>query len=126
MHCTQGCFWDCKRKGRHEGPTHLKRGPENHHWRGGRIERKGYIHIYAPDHHSIKGRGTQRKYVLEHRIVMEEMLGRPLKPNETVHHMNGITDDNRPENLELWGYQPAGQRVGEGKHCATCTCDDHT
>jgi hypothetical protein len=39
---------------------------------------------------------------LDHRIVMEQMLGRPLEPFENVHHINGRRDDNRLENLELW------------------------
>lgn len=125
-HCTKQCYWECRGEGGHDNTDRIKRGSENHHWKGGKVKRKGYVLLYAPDHHSINGRGTKRKYVFEHRIVMEGLLGRPLRRNETVHHINGITDDNRPENLELWGYQPPGQRVGEGRHCATCTCDTHT
>lgn len=52
------------------------------------------------------------KYQSEHRVFMEEHIGRPLQTDETVHHINGVRDDNRLENLELWtSSHPAGQRV---------------
>jgi hypothetical protein len=55
--------------------------------------------------------GGRTKKIAEHRLVMEQQLGRPLWPWENVHHRNGRRADNRPANLELWiTPQPAGQR----------------
>ena len=84
-------------------------------WRGGasswnyveKTYRNGYVFIKVPNHpRAHNGR------VREHIVVMEEYLGRYLLDHEQVHHINGIRDDNRIENLELWSKsQPAGTRV---------------
>lgn len=90
----------------------------------------GYIWRMVPSDHPcgviVGARDSARRYVLEHRVVMEEQLGRYLDPRERVHHKNGIRDDNRPENLELWTLDhkdPAGVRVSDMQHCPTCTCN---
>ena len=51
-------------------------------------------------------------HIYEHRLVMEQKVGRALRSDERVHHINGDRSDNRVENLELWSSShPAGQRV---------------
>jgi hypothetical protein len=86
------------------------RGAGNPAWKGGRLVVNGYVEIYAPNHPMANRAGK----VKEHRLVMEQMIGRPLLKTESVHHKNGIRHDNRPENLELWArVQPSGQRVSD-------------
>lgn len=86
-----------------------RRGAGGGNYKGGRIsDGRGYIRLLYPEHSNAGSDG----YVLEHRKVMSEILGRALANNENVHHINGVRDDNRPENLELWAEdQPSGQRV---------------
>jgi hypothetical protein len=105
-------FQDCDRPARCKN---LCTGHYNQQWKGvpltplrrkgpdgeGTIDPEGYRRI------TING-----KKVAEHRYVMEQNLGRELLSHEEVHHKNGVRDDNRIENLELWSKrQPKGQRV---------------
>lgn len=79
--------------------------PEGHKY----VDRNGYVQLKKDG--QIKA---------EHRVVMEEMLGRKLISGESVHHKNGIRHDNRPENLELWvGPVRYGQRAID-IYCPQC------
>ena len=121
-HCT---FPDCTRKHQSGGlcsghNTQRRRGqplrplgpwgrPPNPEGRW--IDPKGYVYVRCPveNHPNAKSR---KGWIAEHVWVMTQMLGRPLRPGETVHHRNLIKGDNRPSNLELWtSHQPKGARV---------------
>jgi hypothetical protein len=86
-------------------PIYVKpKGSDHHSWKGGRIKEKGYVRVWVDASHpfyemSVALGGSH--YILEHRLVMAQHLGRPLASFETVHHKNGIEDDNRIENLQL-------------------------
>lgn len=67
-------------------------------WKGGKLtDNRGYVRIFNPKHPNK----TIYGYVLEHRLIMEKKIGRYLKKEEVVHHINGIKNDNRIKNLRL-------------------------
>lgn len=87
------CSWKCYVKSGFSSKSQLRE--KNYNWKGGRTKSSGYILIKKRDHPSANKMG----YVPEHRLIMEGYLGRKLKPYEFIHHINGIRDDNRIENL---------------------------
>ena len=67
-------------------------------WKGGRVKMGKYWYLYKPEHpFAMHG----KRYVAEHRLVMEGLVGRYLLANEDVHHLDGDTDNNAPINLHL-------------------------
>ncbi len=76
-----------------------KEGEKHYAWKGRLIDKDGYVLIHTKGHPNAR---KHTPYIFEHRLVMEEFLGRFLAPNEVVHHINGLKDDNRIENLQLF------------------------
>jgi hypothetical protein len=91
---NKGLVWD-RMKG-NKNPAY--RGGRTLLWSGRKPNFKRYWAILMPEHHEANGKG----YVKEHRYIMELYLGRKLKREEVVHHINSDTMDNRIENLELY------------------------
>ncbi len=76
-----------------------KKGILNPNWKGGKLVRiEGYVSILKPNHPHSNAHG----YVKRSRLVMEQYLGRHLKPGEIPHHKNEIKHDDRIENLRLF------------------------
>ena len=79
---------------------------------------KGYVLIYQPTH----PHATKAGYVMEHRLVMERIVGRYLTPNEVVHHRNGQKGDNSDSNLELMEKRTHDRIPKPPPHCVQIPC----
>lgn len=67
-------------------------------WKGGETIKSGYVFTYCPEHPYAQSNG----YIKRARLIMEAHIGRVLLPTEAVHHINGIKNDDRIENLMLF------------------------
>jgi predicted RNA-binding Zn-ribbon protein involved in translation (DUF1610 family) len=103
-------------------PTALHLTGERHgSWKGGRsVTGSGYVQVLIPRDDPFAEMRASNGYVLEHRLVMARALGRPLKPSETVHHINGDSADNRIGNLQL-----RQGRHGKGAAFQCLDCGSH-
>lgn len=96
------CCMHSRRKRVH-GDVHMRLRPEG----GNGYTKEGYRMVSRKGHPNATAAGQ----VFEHRWLMAQYLGRPLRADENIHHKNGVLDDNRLENLELWTkMQPSGKR----------------
>ena len=75
-------------------------GESHPQWKG-MTRHSGYIYIHIYPDHPFYCMAQKGGWVAEHRLVMARHISRALLPWEVVHHINGIKDDNRIENLEL-------------------------
>lgn len=94
-----------------------RKGSKAARWAGGiRHRGSGRIHIYQSEHPFA----TRKGYILRARLVMEGILRRYLSPEEVVHHINGIKDDDQPENLKLFPNQAEHIKHHEEVRRANC------
>jgi hypothetical protein len=104
---TRQSMWDSLRRvvGLQMRPRE-RYGAENHFFRGGgrKVEADGRVRVY------VRGR-----WYSEHRVVLAQVLGRPLRPDEDVRWKNGVKGDNRPENLEVLPHGEHSRQVHSGR-----------
>lgn len=126
--CNQRATWLCRctcgnetvvvgknlRSGNTKSCGCLRRvaGEDHRSWRGGsRTTAEGYVIVLVGRDHPMSDTNGR---CYEHRLVMSDAIGRPLTDDEVVHHINGVRDDNRLENLMLF----AGHAEHQAHHQA--------
>lgn len=97
--CLSAVERACKRLGLKTQRTGPRSGEKHTGWKGGRVQFGRYWYRYAAGHPMA----TKRGYVAEHRLLMAELLGRPLLPAEVVHHVDGNPENNDLSNLMMFG-----------------------
>lgn len=97
--------------------SRLEKRYSKHCKRGGRISHLGYVMIRLVEDDPLYCMTNQSGYVFEHRFIVAKTIGRPLKQNETVHHKNGIKEDNRIGNLQL---RSKAHGPGQAYKCNCC------
>jgi len=98
LHNNDRSFRFCSRQCKDESLKVAMRGSNNPRWKDGMYHHDGgYIRLLHPEHPMA----NKNRYIPVHRLIMSQIEGRNLDPEEIVHHRNGIKTDNRPENLEL-------------------------
>lgn len=85
----------CRALHKFDIPVRPTAGKNHPNWKGGRVELMGYIGILAPNHH----RANHVGYVKEHILIMEGVIGRPLKKEEHIHHIDFDKQNNEISNL---------------------------
>lgn len=107
-------------------PAGFRYGEDHHAWEGGRhTDENGYIYVWLrPDDQFFemaqKGHGEAGGYVFEHRLVMARYIGRPLRDDETVHHIDNNRSHNHIDNLQL-----RHGRHGKGGVLRCADCGSH-
>lgn len=100
---------------------HNTKGFKHYFWKGGRIKASDYWKIWIPTHPNADSKG----YVFEHRLIMEQFLGRYLTKTEQIHHINGNRTDNNIDNLMLFPNHAEHKKYEmtidmSGRYCLLC------
>jgi len=93
------CSKSCQVRDQHRNGVYLgaRKGSEHHNWKGGVARSGGYLRELAKDHPRAYG----GRYIQQHILVVERIIGRQINKREHVHHIDGNRSNNDPKNLAL-------------------------